>query len=98
VGTLEGVAYRIARLLPGQPRAAAAGIPARARPGLEAVAPRGAAGLLAHFQAVAVGRGVVAVVLETGIGVRAVGVLGAPVLRRAGHGTAGSAHADAYRV
>src|SRR5690606_39215920 len=90
----------------------------------------------AHFQAVAVGRGVVAVVLETGIGVRAVGVLGAPVLllgggiqalghalaggragdradgaahqgadraeqgsdRRPGHGTAGSAHADAYRV
>src|SRR5690606_30590010 len=80
VGTVEGVLDRIAGLLPGEARGAARGFPAATHLGFQMVVPAPAAGLLAHFQAVAVGRGIVAVVVEVRVGIGTVGVLDAPVL------------------
>src|SRR5690606_22277271 len=76
VRALERVAHRVACLLPGQARAAPGLLPAGAGACLQrGVAALAGTGLLAHVQAVAVGWGVVAVVVEARVVVGAVGVL-----------------------
>src|SRR5690606_4777920 len=84
VGTVEGITHRVAGLVPAQARGILCRIPAQAGLAVQGVVPGAAAVLLAHGQAVAVGRRVVAVVVQALISVGTVGVFGAPVFGLAG--------------
>src|SRR5690606_9865406 len=74
VGAVEGIAHRVTGLVPAQARGVLCRLPAQAGMAVQGVVAGTAAVLLAHGQAVAVGRCVVAVVVQVLVGVATVGV------------------------